>query len=627
MIRLTTGPPENAGSNGENKMKSAFTRKSISRALAVVLVGASLGEASAAGPDDPALDKIVVTATKTPHTLGDVPVAAEVITREELEARNVQTLQEALEQQTGLIVESNSSGWGDKGKVSIHGMDQRHTLVLVDGQRVLGGHQDGIDLQQISIGMVERIEILKGPASALYGSDAMGGVINIITRPASEKPGFSGALTMGSRSSTIGEVSASGGSEKVRTRINYTYRESDGVDKEFDIYEEHILQGTVSLDLSERVDIDLKPYYSFHDMREQERRQERIGFNALAGWRPDDVSSWTFRGSVFDYSQWTLDRTTDYGLRDYEMEAGYSRALGDTHLVTAGYQLWSQERDDEGKNMQIDQVLHSFYVQDEIDLSPVVLVLGGRIDMHDDWGEEFNPRAAIKYSATDDLTLRASVGTAFKAPSLLKLYGDWMMGPYMVYANPDLEPETSIGYQAGAQYRVSDGVSASVSLFRNEIENLIATRIVKMGPSQWEMYWENVDEAVTQGVEVNLASRVNDNISARLGYTYLDTENKLTGRELTYRPDHKLTAGIDVRIPDADARLHFETSYTGERWENDDNTVLLDDYWIFSASAAKEIGEYAEVFVKVDNVFDKKDIEDEYDIDGRAFFAGIKMSI
>ncbi|WP_232319810.1 TonB-dependent siderophore receptor [Prosthecochloris sp. HL-130-GSB] len=155
-------------------MKSAFTRKSISRALAVVLVGASLGEASAAGPDDPALDKIVVTATKTPHTLGDVPVAAEVITREELEARNVQTLQEALEQQTGLIVESNSSGWGDKGKVSIHGMDQRHTLVLVDGQRVLGGHQDGIDLQQISIGMVERIEILKGPASALYGSDAMG---------------------------------------------------------------------------------------------------------------------------------------------------------------------------------------------------------------------------------------------------------------------------------------------------------------------------------------------------------------------------------------------------------------------------------------------------------------------
>ncbi|ANT65512.1 Colicin I receptor precursor [Prosthecochloris sp. CIB 2401] len=626
MIRLTTGQPEKAGNNGENKMKSAFPRKSITRALAVVLAGVALGDASAAGPESAALDKIVVSATKTPHTLGDVPVAAEVITREELEARNVQTLQEALEQQTGLIVESNSSGWGDKGKMSIHGMDQRHTLVLVDGQRVLGGHQDGIDLQQISIGMVERIEILRGPASALYGSDAMGGVINIITRPAAEKPGFSGTLTLGSRSTTIGEVSASGGSEKVRTCINYTYRESDGVDKEFDIYEEHILQGTVSLDLSERVDIDLKPYYSFHDMEEQERRQERFGLNALVGWRPDDVSSWSFRGSVFDYNQWTLDRATDYNLSDYEVEAGYSRVLGDTHLMTAGYQLWSQERDDEGKNMQIDQVLHSFYVQDEIDLSPVVLVLGGRFDMHDDWGEEFNPRVAIKYGVSDDLTLRASVGTAFKAPSLLKLYGDWMMGPYVVYANPDLEPETSIGYQAGVQYRVSEAVSVSASLFRNEIENLIATRIVKMGRPPWGMYWENADEAVTQGIEMNVAARITDDMDMRVGYTYLDTEDKLTGNELAYKPAHRVVSGLDIQLP-ADARIHLEANYTGERWEDEENTVNLDDYWMCNVGVSKKIGQHAAVFVKVNNVFGEKNIVDEYDIDGTEYLAGIKMSI
>ena len=608
-------------------MKSLFvSRKGVSLAMAALLGWGGVGEVLAADVETATLDKIVVSATKTPHTLGDVPVAAEVITREELQERNVKTLQEALEQQTGLTVESNSSGWGDKGKVSIHGMDQRHTLVLVDGQRVLGGHQDGIDLQQISIGMVERIEILKGPASALYGSDAMGGVINIITRPASEKPGFSGTLTMGSRNTSIGEVSASGGSEKVRTRINYTYRESDGVDKEFDTYEEHILQGTVSLDLSDRFDIDLKPYYSFHDMQEQDRRQERVGFNALAGWRPDDVSSWSFRGSVFDYRQWTLDRTTDYGLRDYEMEAGYSRALGDTHLVTAGYQLWSQERDDEGKNTQIDQVLHSFYVQDEIDLSPVVLVLGGRFDMHDDWGDEFNPRAAIKYSATDDLTFRASVGTAFKAPSLLKLYGDWMMGPYMVYANPDLEPETSIGYQAGAQYRVSDGVSASVSLFRNEIENLIATRIVKMGPPPWEMYWENVDEAVTQGIEMNVAARITDDMDMRVGYTYLDTEDKLTGHELAYKPGHRIVSGLDIELP-ADTRIHLEANYTGERWEDDDNTVKLDDYWMCNVGVSKKIGQHAGVFVKVNNVFGEKNIVDEYDIDGTEYLAGINMNI
>ncbi|UZJ36963.1 MULTISPECIES: TonB-dependent receptor plug domain-containing protein [unclassified Prosthecochloris] len=608
-------------------MKLHFNNRRIgSLALVLLFFAGSSGKVTAE-PRNETLDKIVVSATKTPHTLGDVPVAAEVITREELLEKNVRTVQEALEKTTGLTIEANSGSYGDKGHVSIHGLEFRHTLVLIDGQRILGGHQNAIDIQQISIEMIERIEILKGPASALYGSDAVGGVINIITRGTPDSPEFSGSLGMGSRGTTIGTVSAGTGTGKLGGRFNYTYRESDGVDKEFDPYYEHILQGTLSYDLSETMDIDLKPYYSYSEMSKQDRFQERYGLNALFKWEPDDVSTARIRGSLFDYHHWTDDRATDYVLDDYELEVGYSRVLFDKHLVSAGYEFWQEEREDESKSLFVDQNLHSFYLQDEIDLSPVVIVLGGRLDAHEKWGEEINPKASVMYKASDALTFRASVGTAFKAPSLLKLYGDWMMGPYLVHANPDLEPEKSLGYQAGAEYAFSKDVTGKVSLFRNELEDLIDTRIVRMGPPPWDMYYENVDEAMTQGVEVNLDARLNDNISARAGYTLLDTENKLTGKELVHRPDHKFFAGVDFRIPVADLRMHIESAYTGERWDDEDNTIRLDDFWIWSASIAKEFGEYTEVFVKVDNIFDEKDIDDEYDIDGVEFLAGVRVDL
>ena len=573
------------------------------------------------------VDKIVVSATKTPHTLGDVPVAAEVITREELLEENVQTVQQALEKVTGIAVEANSGSWGNKGNVMIHGLNARHTLVLIDGQRILGGHQNAVDFQQISIEMIERIEILKGPSSALYGSDAMGGVINIITRGAPDKPEFSGSLAMGTRSTTIGNVSAGAGSGKVGGRVNYTYRESEGVDKEVDPYHEHILQGTLSFDLSDKTELDIKPYYSYHDMEKQDRYQERYGFNAFFKWQPDEYSTARIRGSLFNYHHWTEDRGTDYVLDDYELEIGYSRLLFEKHLVSAGYEFWQEERDDESKSLFVDQNLHSFYLQDEIDLSPVVLVLGARLDAHESWGEEISPKASLMYKASNELTFRASVGTAFKAPSLLKLYGDWMMGPYMVHANPDLKPEKSLGYQAGAEYTFSKNVTGKVSLFRNELEDLIDTRVVRVGPPPWDMYYENVDEAMTQGVEVNLNAHLNSNISARAGYTLLDTENKLTGKELARRPDHKFFAAMDFKIPTADIRMCIESLYTGERWDNAENTVRLDDFWIWSVSAAKEFSEHTEVFVKVNNIFDEKDIEDEYDIDGVELLAGVKVNL
>lgn len=573
------------------------------------------------------LDKIVVSATKTPHTLGDVPVDAEVITREELLKRNVQTAQDALGQTTGFLVGKTSSGWGSKGTVRVYGLNAKYTLVLVDGQRLLGGHQNAIDLQQISIDMIERIEILKGPASALYGSDAVGGVVNIITRKGADKPEFSGSLAMGSRGTVIGSMSGGAGSENLKTRFSYTYRESDGVDEELDSYNEHILQGTVSLKLSEKAGLTIKPYYSYQDMPDQDTIQERYGFNTMFDWKPDDLSSVKLRGSFFDFNY--KAGADDTVLDNYEFELLYSRMLFDNHLMSAGYEFWNEKRDyfaSASRNSKIDQTLNSIYLQDEIDLSPVVLVLGARLDSHERWGEESNPKASVMFKATDDLKFRASVGRAFKAPSLLSLYDEWMMGTITVHPNPDLKPEKSIGYQLGAEYAFSPDIVAKATWFRNDLEDMIKSSVSRVS-GRMHMYYENVDEAMTQGAELNLDARISDCVTARAGYTWLDTEDQLTGKELIYEPASKFVSGLNFKLSPTSLTLGLEASYTGERYTDAANTEKLDGFWLCNATLTKRFADQAEAFIRVDNIFGEENIFDEYDLDGTEFIVGLRVKI
>lgn len=570
------------------------------------------------------LGQVVVTATKTEHTLGDVPVAAEVITKEEIKAKNIKTVQDALKYLTGVEINKSCGTWGDKGKVQLQGLDEKHTLILVDGQRILGGHGAAVDLQQISIEMIERIEVVKGPASALYGSDAVGGVINIITKSAPEKPSISASTFFGSRGTQIHEVSGGFKKDKFGSFLNYTYRESDGVHKTTDQYWESIFQGSLQYDFTPESKLTLKPYYSEHKMKEDGRKQEKIGLNSIWEWAPDELSKLNLRGSWFNYKHWTADKSSNWHTDSYETEINYSRLIMDTHTITGGYHLHKEDIDDKGKAYNADQTLHSFFVQDEIDFEPFTLVLGTRIDEHDKWGTEANPKASLLYKVTEDFKLRGSVGTAFRAPSLSKLYADgWRMGPYLVHANSDLKPEESIGYQLGAEYRFSEKLLTKLSFFRNEVENLIS--YTTGGGYPIPMYWKNIDEAVTQGIELSLASQIIDNLTARLGYTFLDTEDKSTKKELIERPKHKLTLEFGWMIPVIDLNVNLAGEYIGRRYADAANTNRLGGYTICNLALTKDIGKHAQVFARVDNIFGKKNISDEYDIDGTEFLGGLKV--
>jgi len=614
--------------------------------LVLCLLALIFAFASVAQAQEPVeLEKTVVTATKTEHTLGDVPVAAEVITKEEIKAKSIKTVQDALRYLSGIRIIKSCGTWGDKGKVQIQGLDARHTLILVDGQRILGGHAAAIDLQQISIEMIERIELVKGPASALYGSDAIGGVINIITKSAPKKPTFSASTAFGSRKTEVHEASGGFNKDKFGAFLNFTYRESDGVKdeyisngrsptKESDHYDEYIFQGSFQYDFTSQSKLSFKPYYSKHKTKEgvsetemQDRTQERSGLNVIWEWKPDQLSTLNLRGSMFNYKHYTDDKSSDWETDSDEAEINYSRLIMERHTITGGYHYHKAEVDDKGKEYSADQTINSFFMQDEIDLGSLTLVLGARIDDHDLWDTEINPKASVLYRVTEDFKLRGSVGRAFRGPTLVKLYADkWRMGPWLVHANPDLEPEKSVGYQLGAEYIFLENHLGKLSFFRNEVKDLINSRTVRRGRPPWDLYWENIAEVTTQGIEVALISQLMDNLTGKFGYTYLDTEDEKTGKELTNRPKHKLDLELNWRIPEFGLNLNLSGQYVGRRYEDKENTIKLGGYTVLDFALTKDITKYGEIFVRVDNIFGKKDIEDEYDIDGAEFLCGMKIT-
>lgn len=575
-------------------------------------------------------EDVVVTATKTAHSLDDVPIKTEVITRQEIENKKYKSLQEVFERMPGLRVDMTSGAWGDKGKVRIRGLESKHVLILVDGHRLYGGHDASVDLQSYPTEMIERIEVVKGPGSALYGSEAMGGVINIITRNPEKGADASASAAYGSRNRQIVEATSGWKGNGLGSLLSYTYRHSDGIESNFDEYDEHALQGTLSYDFSPRAQVRLKPYFSEHSIDYEDRVQQRIGLNPSWQWQPDELSTLRLWGSWFSYDHEAEDpetgkKDTDYTHDMYEMELNYSRLFLDRHLLTLGSQFEQEERDDKAKGYDADEDVISFFASDEIDWHPLVLVLGARFDDHDEWGSEVTPKVNIAYHLSNSVKLRGSVGRAFNAPTLSKLYGQWRMGPYEVQPNPDLEPEESWGYDLGADWRINSDISLSLTLFQNDVENLIVSRTVRKGPPPWDLFWENVNEARTRGVEISAAATFLENWTADLGYTYLDAENRETGKELEERANHELDMSLGWQQPSSGLSVFLEGQYLGRRYADEENADRLGGYALFDLVINKDFGDHYQTFVRVDNLLNKEGIEDAYDVDGTELLAGVNF--
>ncbi len=598
----------------------------------VVLAGVILlgpGQGAKAQEEIPELEEVVVTGTKTEHLLKDAPVETMLITREEIERTNAVTVMDVLKWIPGIKSVGKYKSMG-RDVYSIGGFSSEYTLILIDGQRIEGGHI----LTELPVNIIERIEVIKGPNSVLYGSDALNGIINIITKT-SEKTNANATFAFKSYDSEILKIGFGSMVGKLKFDIGANANKIRGETEETQ-YDNYNLLSKFKYEFDEN--IGLKFGSDFYSETTEYTESDKTNFNIGLDWKVKDSSFFKVGSYMWKYDDESRAGggpiATETDIQLIQGEAQYTCLLVEKNLVTIGTEILNEEMENSDFTGEKEQTTNSFFIQDEISiLEGLVLVLAVRLDSHSEWGEETNPKIDVLYKAGEKTNLRASWGRAFKSPDFMDLYRETYhpVGPtgFWIKGNPDLKPETSSGYRVGVEHRFTNKFLSSVAFFRNDIEDMIKGYWVRMFsfpppfPVQGEYSYHNIGKAFTQGVEFNLKGYLIEHIMTTLAYTWMNTEDKETEKELTDVPEHRANLSLRYYNEEIGFMLELREEYEGEVFADEENIEKNDDYFLTHAKISKIVGEGVKLFFNVENLFDE---ESEQIGEGRIFTGGVTVN-
>jgi len=552
-----------------------------------------------------ALEQQVITATQTAHSELSAPASVSVVTREELEQRPVYNLADAVKYLPG--VHLNPSSTYGRQEIKLRGMDSDYTLLLVNGRRInsrdalSSNYANDFDLSSIPMAAIERIEVIRGPMSSLYGADALGGVVNVILRQPTEETKAGIAYTYehptegesGDGHKASGYVSGSLIENKLlgnlilETTDQAAWLSEQTVNPNTDAAEQRQASsayGSLSWLLDERQTIDLDITH-----RKDDREAEWNNFGAVV-LNVQEMERWSFglghtgnwdgfntrvryyyeNVELMDDSQimTTLrGMKGDIEQKNHTVDGQVTAFLG-SHLLTLGSELRRTElthNQNLGSETEVDQ--KAVYLQDEFSIGDLDVTLGGRLDDHDSFGSEFSPRAYGVYNLTDNWVIKGGVGRSFKAPSIYQsddTYGVLACrGMCTLVGNPNLKPETATSYEIGTLYQ-NERLEAGVMLFNNDIDDMIITDTWRVGYRPAVMTYSNVSKARVQGYELQGRYNLSDTMGVRANYTYSDAEDRDTDEQLRNTPQHVANIGFDWQaMPDLGLNLDYQ--YTGSQ--------------------------------------------------------------
>ena len=564
--------------------------------LQTSLIGLGLLAMPALAQTEPAKanETIVVTATQTKHTEFTAPASVSVVSRADLDKMNVNNIGDALKHVPGVnIVATNPTG---RNEIKIRGMGGDYTLLLINGKRVnaretLGSaYGNDFDLSSIPMAAIERIEVIRGPVSSLYGADALGGVVNVILRQAKEQTeaavGYTRTMPTKGQGGDANQGSAfvSGalidnkllGSVVVEgyQRDNWKSEQSNNPDADA-LEKREVVNVLSSLKwlVSDNQDIDFDLGYNQNDMDSyfnnvpraptapatphnvQELDRLSLGLTHNGRWQHFDsrVRYYFEQTDLMDDSQLN-GGASDVTQTNHTVDGQVSGYLGD-HLLTSGAEFRDTELEHSRNitNGSVSASQSAIYLQDEFGFGDLALTLSGRLDHHETYGNEFSPRAYALYTLTDEWVLKGGIGKAFKAPTLAQSSEGFSTtacrGACQVIGNPDLKPETAVSYELGTAYE-ADRFGAGVTGFHNEIEDLIQSDQWGPGYRPSVMTYLNVKKARIKGLELTGWFDVLDNVKLAGNWTLLDSEDRSTGDDLAKTPDHTGNLSLDWQASD-----------------------------------------------------------------------------
>lgn len=610
------------------------------------------GSAAASGqPADDGGSPNVVTPGRTVQSLGAVATATTVIGPAEIErARGGgASVEDVLRGSPGLNVQ-RSGGIGGTTDVRIRGADSDQTLVMIDGVRLNdpASAQSEFDFSVLSLSNVERIEILRGPQSGVYGGDAIGGVINIITRTG-EGPPSSFVEAEGGSFGTLSQKAGSSGSlDRFSYAIGLSNFTTDGFSRksggtEDDATDKQSIAGTFGYRVSD--DADLKARFGYYRVRadldgstrqpdDRDEVTRELFDAALTGTVKSFGGTVTTRGTFFTnkaerefFDDTTTDVTSDFEGTRVGAEVQSDVKIGSGDLLTIGgkTEAVSGSAVDTDVTGQVtdrfDETDHRHAVFASYLFNPIdafMLSAAGRVDDFDNGNVEATYRFAAAYRFDETGTkLRASYGTGAKAPTIFQR-------AEVAFGNPDLEVETSEGLDVGIDQLLFNGrVELSATYFRQDIENLIVFETTSFSPFDGE--YRNVASAETEGVELAAQWQAFDWLRLRGAYTYLKARDAELDEPLPRRPEHVAKATIELQPT---TQLYFSGTviYQSDQFGSSGRRNPVDGFTRVDANAEYNFSHAATFFVRAENLTDNTYEEVRtFATPDRSAYAGIRL--
>ena len=605
--------------------------------IVLTLIWLFLITPSASAQEDVKLDEIVVTAARIEEPVGETTGGVTLIEGEDIQKMNVDFVPDVFRKIPELHVIQNG-GAGKVTSVLLRGGSSSHTLVMIDGIRVNSTTTGSFDFSGINVDDIERIEIVKGPQSTVYGSDAMAGVINIITQKGEGTPTAGTSLEAGSFGTYNPSLAVSGMYKILDYRLTGNYFSTDGISAakngtERDGYRNASVSGKFGIKPTENVEIEITGKY-FYD------RSELDGFDFFGRKAVDDLN-FVQRGHHALLSGKGMLRLSDmWGqtisvsrARDSLTFRDPDTAFNNTEMVTTINTIdWQhvfspaeyysivaglEYREEKGENPGFDESLDNYalYLSNKLKLfrKSLVVTAGARYDDRDTSGTKATYRFGAVYTVPlAGASIRASYGTGFRAPALNELF-------FPFYGNRNLKPEETTSWEIGISKDLfEDRVHLSITYFDQEYENLITTNPMTFTAA-------NVEEATVKGLEASLLLTVNDHVSIKTGYTYLDTEDRQTGKQLPLRPQDKLNLAVDVSIKDFTVIADY--TFVGERFDSSVKRTLS-SYSIVTMSSSYKASKELTLFARIENLLDE-DYEEtgSFGTPGFSFYGGIRVSL
>lgn len=505
------------------------------------------------------LSPIVVTATRIEQKVSEQAAAVSVVTRDEIELKSPNVAGDVLQELPGVNVQRSGTP-GSRENIKIRGGKSTHVLVMIDGFPVNSPTSGEFDIGSLTLDGFERVEVVRGAQSALYGSGAMGGVVNFIPRKGEEGK-QAGLRVEGGTDETLdwGGFAEAGG-ERGSLHVSAGGFESDGdlPNDDTSIVSvlgagEAALGGKSSLhaiafrtELEEGIPIDFTGEDANH-------RFKRRGFLGGGRWETEISKTFAVEASAAVHEEYLEDRDPadpgEFGPVDFTIDERKTifRLLGrissspaSTTFVGGEYEKdRATDKDNFGLDLAENSYNRSVFVQEELrPFEGAGISLGARWDRNSEAGTEFNPRAAAFYRfARLGLRVRGAAGRGFRVPTIVEKHDPFV-------GNPGLSPETAISYEGGADIEVA-GVSVSATYFYQSFEDLI--QFVSTGPFTGTL--ENVSGAFSRGVEAEASWRPVPAVGFAVSYTYLDTWDSASRRRILGIPDQRGTASILLSSP------------------------------------------------------------------------------